>query len=469
MREIFTSDVSLKKYSEEGVTFRAKVEIAKLLDELGVNVIELPKMEDVAADSLLIKSIAGEISDATLAVNADIYEEGIDATYNALKVAKHPRLQIVAPVSPSRMEYDYHKKPDAMLDAIKNAIAHAKSLCDEVEFIANDATRADNAFLKTVLKEAILAGANVVSISDTAGVMLPEEMYRFIEDITKEVPALLSDEIVFGVSCSDEIHIADASALSAIRAGANEIKTSAHPVNKISLEGLAKILSVKGDELDAKTSVKMTKLKSVLSEIEELFGEAADEASPFDNKVSEGATEISIPADTNFDTLIDFVTKLGYDLNETDKVKIWEAFKETAKKKEVFKKDLEAIAATWSLQVPEEYIIKSYMVTTGDITDVVAHIKLDRDGEILDGVSLGNGPIDAAFLAIEKIIGRHFELEDFQIQAISEGREAMGETIVKLREHGKVYAGRGMSTDIIGSAISAYINALNKIVYEEKN
>ena len=109
------------------------------------------------------------------------------------------------------------------------------------------------------------------------------------------------------------------------------------------------------------------------------------------------------------------------------------------------------------------------MVTTGNVLDIVAHVKLKRSGELLDGLSLGDGPIDAAFLAIEKITGRHFELDDFQIQAITEGREAMGQSIVKLRSDGHVYAGVGVSTDIIGSGIEAYINALNKIVYEEEN
>ena len=121
------------------------------------------------------------------------------------------------------------------------------------------------------------------------------------------------------------------------------------------------------------------------------------------------------------------------------------------------------------MQVPACYVLDTYVITAGNAVAATANLRLTRNGERLEGVCLGDGPIDAAFLAIEQITGRHYELDDFQIQSVTEGREAMGQTVVKLRSEGKVYSGRGISTDIVGASIQAYISALNKIVYEEED
>ena len=149
--------------------------------------------------------------------------------------------------------------------------------------------------------------------------------------------------------------------------------------------------------------------------------------------------------------------------------KVYEAFRDIAGKKEqVSIKELDAIVASAAMQVPPTYRLDTYMITAGNTISATAHIKLTKDGESVEGVYIGDGSIDAAFQAIEKITGCHYELDDFQLQAVTEGREAMGQTVVKLRSGGKVYSGRGISTDIVGASIHAYISALNKIVYEEE-
>ena len=162
--------------------------------------------------------------------------------------------------------------------------------------------------------------------------------------------------------------------------------------------------------------------------------------------------------------------RLGYDLSDEDTKKVYAAFKQIADKKEkVSAKELDAIVAAAAMQVPPTYVLESYVVTSGNTISATANLKLRKQDNALEGVSIGDGPIDAAFLAVEQITGQHYELDDFQIQAVTEGREAMGQTVVKLRSGGKVYSGRGISTDIVGASIRAYINALNKIVYEEEN
>ena len=163
------------------------------------------------------------------------------------------------------------------------------------------------------------------------------------------------------------------------------------------------------------------------------------------------------------------VRQLGYDLTEEDNARVFEAFKRVAVKKHfVGTRELDAIVASTALQVPSTYRLESYVINSGNVIMATANITLERDGNKVRGISVGDGPIDAAFLAIEQIIGHHYELDDFQIQAVTEGREAMGSALVKLRSGGRLYSGSGISTDIIGASIRAYISALNKIVYEEE-
>ena len=163
------------------------------------------------------------------------------------------------------------------------------------------------------------------------------------------------------------------------------------------------------------------------------------------------------------------VESMGYDLSEEDVAKVYEAFRAIADKKDkVSTKELDAIVASAAMQVPATYKLDTYVITSGNTISATAHIKLLKNGEPVEGVYIGDGSIDAAFLAIEKITGCHYELDDFQLQAVTEGREAMGQTVVKLRAGGKVYSGRGISTDIVGAGIAAYLSALNKILYEEE-
>ena len=159
---------------------------------------------------------------------------------------------------------------------------------------------------------------------------------------------------------------------------------------------------------------------------------------------------------------------MGYDLSDEDNAKVYEAFLRVARKKQfVGTRELDAIIASTALQVPTTYRIDNYVINCGNVITATANILLDRQGEKLRGVGVGDGPIDAAFLAIEQIIGHKYELDDFQIQTVTEGRDAMGSALVKLRADGRVYSGNGISTDIIGASIRAYLSALNKIIYEE--
>ena len=177
---------------------------------------------------------------------------------------------------------------------------------------------------------------------------------------------------------------------------------------------------------------------------------------------------ICLDANDEIREVLKVVSQLGYDLSDEDGARVYEEFRRVAEKKHfVGTKELDAIVASTAMQVPSTYRIESYVINSGNVITATANLTLDKQGTKLRGVSVGDGPIDAAFLAIEQIIGHHYELDDFQIQAVTEGREAMGSALVRLRSGGKLYSGNGISTDIIGASIRAYISALNKIVYEE--
>ena len=240
-------------------------------------------------------------------------------------------------------------------------------------------------------------------------------------------------------------------------------------MDAVSLPNVAKVLSAKGEFYDASCAVNTTVMGRITGQIARMFETARSKTSPFDTGVREDEEGLFLTNHDDLSAVMKAAARLGYDLSEEDGAHVFEAFRVIAEKKEkVSARELDAIVASAAMQVPPSFTLESYMVTSGNTVSATASLKLQRQGKSIAGVSLGDGPIDAAFLAIEQITGHHYELDDFQIQSVTEGREAMGQTVVKLRSQGKVYSGRGISTDIVGASILAYINALNKIVYEEE-
>ncbi len=464
MRQLRISDVTMKQAGKEfSLSFKEKIELSKLLDRLGVSVIELEGISNPKIDSLLIKSVATAVRDSVLAVPVRLDEESVQLTWNALKLAKKPRLQVVAGVSPVVMEYVYHKKPEAMLQAIAQTVKACCALCKDVEFVADDATRSDG-FLEQALQTAIENGASIVTVCDTAGTMLPDEFTAFLKGLYEKLPQLR--EVCLGVSCSDALSMADSCSVAAVRAGAGEVKAAAHCLQTASLGKLARVLSAKSDVIDASCAVRMTELKRISTQIDRICEAKQSKNLAFGSQ--EQVEELYLSVHDDLQAVREAVERLGYELSDEDSAAVYEAFSRIAAKKErVSAKELDAIVASSAMQVPPSYVLDSYVITAGSAISATAHMKLIKNGQLLQGVSIGDGPIDAAFMAIEQIVGRHFELEDFQLQAVTEGREAMGQTVVKLRSEGKLYSGHGISTDIVGAGIRAYLSALNKIVYEE--
>ena len=294
--------------------------------------------------------------------------------------------------------------------------------------------------------------------------MFPDEFAAFIEDVRAHVPAL--ENVTLGVMVSDELSMAGACAAAAVRAGAGEVKTaSCGGVTR--LDEFAAILRGRGDAMGVQCGLRQSEITRTTRQIEWMCSADHGKNTPFDTGMALSA-DVELTVHDDREAVMKAVEKLGYELSEEDGAKVCEAFERIAATKEtVSARELESIVASAAMQVPPTYRLDSYVITCSNVISANAHIRLLRGDEKLEGVCLGDGSIDAAFLALEQIIGHHYELDDFQIQAVTEGHEALGETIVRLRSNGKLYAGRGLSTDIVGASIRAYVNALNKIVYEE--
>lgn len=466
MNTIKLSDVTMKQVADGfSLSFKEKIELAKLLDKLGVSVIELEGIENARIDSLRIKSIASAVTNSVVAVPVQLTADSPAQVWAALQQAKTPRLQVCGAVSAVQMEYLFHKKQDAMQAAIVDTIAACKALCPDVEFLADDATRADPAFLASTLKAAIAAGATTVTVCDTAGSMLPAEFAGFIKGLYEAVPELKSVNV--GVRCCNTLSMADACAMASVAEGVTELKAAVYPMDVADIANLAKLLSVRGDSFQATTSIQMTQLSRILDRVAQICQTGKAKGSAM--AAAQADTGIYLTAHDDAAAVAKVAEQLGYDLSEDDRAKVYDAFQRIAAKKEqVSSKELDAIIASAALQVPPTYKLDAFVITSGNTISSTAHIRLMKNDQPMEGVSMGDGPIDAAFVAIENITGCHYELDDFQLQAVTEGRGAMGQTVVKLRSGGKVYSGKGISTDIVAAGIHAYLSALNKIVYEEE-
>ena len=468
MKQIKISDITMRQNTKAfSLSFREKIELAKLLDGLGVSVIELEGIGEARTDALRVKSVAAAVRDSIVAVPVALQNENVEAVWNALKQARHPRLQVCAPTSSVQMEYLHHKKPEAMREAIAQTIAACRELCADVEFMADDATRSEPEFLHSVIAAAIEAGATTVTVCDTAGTMLPEEFSAFIGQLKAAVPAL--ETVSLGVSCCDTLSMADACAIAAVSQGIGEIKSAAHPIDTASLPNIGRIIAARGDSFDVTCSLRVAQLSRIMNQITWMCQTDRRKTSPFDSGVRQDDSGIFLTVHDDIGAVSQAVAQLGYDLSEEDTVKVYEAFRKIAAKKEqVGIRELDAIVASAAMQVPSAYQLETYVINAGNTISSSANLRLKKGDTLMEGICLGDGPIDAAFLAIEQITGCHYELDDFQIQAVTEGREAMGQTIVRLRSGGKLYSGRGISTDIVCASILAYLSALNKIVYEEE-
>ena len=468
MRKIQIVDVSLREQAAcngSSLSFKEKIEVARQLDKLNVDAIETAPIVNGKNDIIFLHTLAPLMTRCILACPVGLDPELLPDTWEALRAAKHPRLNVVAPVSTVQMEYQFHKKPPVVLDMIRSQVKACRELCEDVELTLHDATRAELEFLAQVVRAGIEAGAGIITVCDTAGVMLPDEFNRFVTALNEAVPELANVTLSF--EYSNALHMAAACIFASVNTGFAQIKTACAGMNEPSLRSIAHVFRAKGDALGVSCGLNMTVLEKSCDQIRQILSGRAEQDECAPAPVS-GEVNFSLTQSDSREAVADAVKQMGYDLDDEALTRVHESVRRIVLKKTeaVGPKELEAIIATVSLQVPATYGLKSFVITTGNIITSYADVVLERNGEEVHGFSTGDGPIDAAFLAVEKILDHHFELDDFQIQSVTGGAEAMGSTVVRLRYANKVYTGKGLSTDVIGASIRAYIDAVNKICFE---
>lgn len=461
MKKINIADITLKKLSADravNLLFREKSAIANCADALGVDAIELPAVKSLREDTIIYKTIAQNVQKATLAIPVGFSLEEVDTAWSCIKDAKNPRLQIELPVSTIQMEYTYHVKQAKMLEQIGALTKAAKVLCQDVEFSALDATRADEEFLLAAAKEAEANGASLITLCDDAGVSTPVQIGAMVAKVKASV------QIPVYVQVSNRIHMAVAAALQAIEHGADGLKCAMAGADALITGEISDAITACTTQLQSELWLDATKIHSG---VEDLLSGIHHETYENEQTVSE-KKKILLDATATVAQAAQAAKLLGYDLSDADIGNVYKALKHVCEKKgAIGAKEFEALIASSAMQAPSTYHFETYTTTSSNVSGAMSKVTLKCKDEIICGVSEGEGPIDSAFRAIEQCIGHHYELDDFQVQSVTEGKEALGSALVRLRNNGKLYSGNGTSTDIVSASIRAYINALNKIVFEE--
>lgn len=461
MKKINITDITLKSLSKDrdvSLLFREKTAIAACVDSIGADTLELAPIKNLREDTIIYKTIAQNVQNAIVAIPVGFSKEDVASAWECVKDAKKARLQVEVPVSTVQMEYTYHIKSDKMIEKIGELVSYAKELCCDVEFAALDATRADIDFLIATAKEAEAKGAGIITVCDDAGVSLPEEIAEMVSKVKENV------NIPVYVQVSERINMGVASAILATKKGADGIKCAMAGKDVLLTGELSDAIKTCSAQLCATTNLDDTKIHA---SIDDMLTSINHNAYETESVVSE-KKKILIDSDSTIAQVAQAAKVLGYELSDSDCGNVYKALMQVCEKKDACgAKELEAVIASSAMQAPSAYHLESYTTSSSNVTGSMSQVTLKNNDELICGVSTGDGPIDSAFRAIEQCIGHHYELDDFQVQSVTEGKEALGSALVRLRNNGKLYSGNGISTDIVAASIRAYINALNKIVNEE--
>lgn len=456
MKKIIVSDFTLKTVEEQSIplTFREKIALAEKLDAINVDAIELPAIINSKENEVIYRTIAKSVTNAMVKISVGNDEKSLATVFDCVKDVKKLCLQVIMPVSTAQMEYFHHLKAPNMESKIVELVKLAHEKCDAVEFVAKDVFRAEEGFVENLAKKVFDAGAYAITLCDDAGEALPEDY----QNLVAKIKAVCDIKVY--IAPSNVLSMGAYSTVMAINAGADGVKTSIIG-DYIAPAVISDIFSAKKFDLNAECGIDATKVKTLSLDIDQVVEN-------YDLEEKERVVSGNIDAGASMKDVASIIKQLGYELSDADVGKVFEEIKKLTTKKELIDvKEIEAVIASTAMQVPSTYHLVNYVVNSGNIIPATANVTLEKDGEKFTGVSTGDGPIDAAFHAIEQVIGHHYELDDFQVHAVTKGRGAVGSSIIRLRADGKLYPGNGVSTDIVGACIRAYINALNKIVYEE--
>ncbi|MDO5548012.1 MAG: 2-isopropylmalate synthase [Eubacteriales bacterium] len=472
-----------------------KIEVARQLEALGVDIIEAGFAIASPGDAAAIAAIANTIKNSTVCSLARTMEKDIDAAYNAIKDAVDPRIHTFIATSPVHMQYKLRMSPDEVLDCVAHHVAYAKKYVSDIEFSAEDATRSNPEFLCRVLETAIRNGATTLNIPDTVGYMTPKEYADLIYYIREHVAGV--EDVILSCHNHNDLGMGVATSLAAVEAGIGQIECTINGIGEragnASMEEIVMALKTRKDYFNADTRIDSKQIYRSSRMIETITGVGiaptkpivganafAHESGIHQHGVlnNEQTYEIMTPESVGIPQNAIVLGKhsgrhafearlkdLGYTLTTEKLDKAFEKFKILADKKKVIKdRDLEAIIGVVPVSGPARYTLKNYVINSGNTINTTAVIKLTQGEEQFERVALSDGPVNASYAAINKIVGCDITLEDYSLRALTDGQDAQCEAVVKISFDGgkDKITGRGISTDIVEASIKAYINGINK-------
>jgi 2-isopropylmalate synthase len=472
-----------------------KMEIAHALADLGVDVIEAGFPISSPGDLESVKQIAKAVKGPVICALARAIKADIDAAAEGIKSAKRGCIHVFLATSKIHMQYKLKKAEDEIMRLAIESVKYAKKFCQDIEFSPEDASRSEREFLYRVLEAVIKEGATTVNIPDTVGYTQPEEYGSLIRGIKENVTNI--DEAVISTHCHNDLGIAVANSLEAVRNGARQVECTVNGIGEragnASMEEIVMNIKTRPDifrglETNIATNqiYKVSRLVSKLTGFVVAPNKAIVGGNAFrhesgihqDGVLKERSTyEIIKPEDVGFTgtglvlgkhsgrhALNERLKELGFNLSQEELNKVNERFKALAdKKKNIFDDDLISIVEDEIRLIKPVWKLESFEVNSGTRVVPQASVSLKYKNKIISGSSSGDGPVDACFKAIDKITGTKCELQDYRIEAVTKGKDALGEVGLKLKARGKVVTARGSSTDIVEASLRAYINALNKI------
>jgi 2-isopropylmalate synthase len=478
-----------------------KIEIAHQLARLGVNVIEagfpIASPGDFEAVSLIAKEVKGpEICGLARCVKADI-----DAAWNAVKYSKKPRIHLFLATSDIHLEKKLKITRAQMLEMARESVRYARSLCPNVEFSAEDAVRSDPHFLCQVFGSVVDAGASTINVPDTVGYAIPYEYGELIRTIVKNVANI--HKAVVSVHCHNDLGLSVANSLAAVRNGARQVECTINGIGEragnASLEEIVMSIKTRPDVFKVDTSINTQEIFRTSRLVSKLTGmpvqpnKAVVGANAFshesgihqDGVIKHRQTyEIMTPEDVGVPSsqlilgkhsgrhaFAKRLKELGHEVSTKELKRIFDLFKILAdKKKYVFDEDILSLIEEQLVKASDAYVLDFLQTTSGTGVKPSATLKLKYHGKLLEQTTDGDGPVDAAYKAIDKITGVGPKLIDYRLEAVSGGKDAQGEVTAKVEYKGVTFRGRGTSTDIIEASAKAYLAAVNKILaYKTKH
>lgn len=474
-----------------------KVELARALELLRVDVIEAGFPAVSPMDAAAVRAIARQVQSTVVCALARCANAEIDAAAAALSEAAQKRVHVYHPTSDIKLERALHLSRGDVLDRVSASVEHARTLFTDVEFSLEDIGRTDPEFAVDVARRAVEAGANVLNLADTVGHATPGQL----GELVRRLAELAGPRIVIGVRCSDDLGLALANSIAAIEAGARQVECTVNGVGPrggaCALEELVLALRTRRDHFGLHTGVDPKRLyptsrlvsgitglavqrnKAVVGE-NAFVHDAAVHPTPELRQVHEtvkpedvgfNRSSVILGKHTGRQALRQRIRELGYLLDEVQLSRVLRDFRQLAsKKRELFDADVEAIVRGEVFSSPEQaWTLEAFHTSAGSGNLPTASVALvSPDGEKVQEASVGDGPVDAAFRALERATGITVRLRDYQVRSISYGKDAQGEAVLEGEHDGRLYRGRAVSTDIIEASLRAFLTVLNRIERESR-